>query len=366
MRKQRKRKKIKRNRDRHRHLKFAGAVFLIILAVSLMVSTCQKHQETEEIEELHGVWLSYTDFKELGLYNQTETEFRQNAECFFERAEELSVNTIYFHVRAFRDAAYLSEYFPMSRYIWDRQEEISYDPLKIMTEMAHEHDMELHAWLNPYRNTSFEEAILDPADESSTKEILQCVQEIAENYPVDGIHFDDYFYEEGSSVSTHAKMEAVNEMVRSVYALVKEIEPDLEFGISPAGNVSYCESIGADVKTWLSEEGYVDYVIPQLYWTDEHTAQWRDNMFSDTLEEWCQMNQNGTELYIGLASYKAGTSVEEDPGWKNSDDNLADQVEKLRSAGCSGMALFSASDFFRESAQKELENYRKQMVGTAN
>lgn len=366
MRKQRKRKKTKRTGDRRRHLKFAGAVFLIILAVSLMVSTCQEHQGSEENGDLRGVWLSYTDFKELGLYNQTETDFRQNAERFFDKAEDCSVNTVYFHVRAFRDAAYLSERFPMSQYLWDRQETIPYDPLEIMTEMAHEYDMELHAWLNPYRNASFEEAILDPADESSTEEILQCIREIAENYPVDGIHFDDYFYEEGSSVSDQAKMEAVNGMVRSVYALVKEIDPDLKFGISPAGNVSYCESIGADVKTWLSEDGYVDYVIPQLYWTDEHTAQWRENMFSDTLEEWCRMNQNDTDLYIGLALYKAGTEEADDPGWENSDENLAIQTGKVRDAGCGGTVLFTASDLFRESAQKELENYRKQVDGTAN
>ena len=212
--------------------------------------------------------------------------------------------------------------------------------------------------MNPYRNTSFEEEILDPADKDTRKEILLCVEEVLDNYDVDGVHFDDYFYEEGNTLPESEKKKHVNRMVREVYKEVHSAGRDLVFGISPAGNTAYCESIGADIETWLSEEGYVDYIVPQIYWTDEHTAAWRDDMFTDTLDEWIALNEIDAELYIGLAAYKTGTDEEADPGWKRSSSNLASQVQQIKEKDCDGYVFFSAGDFYRSGAGEELGNYR--------
>ena len=342
---------------RRQILKIAVAVFLLVSAVMLM-PMCQRDDANQGPDGVAGVWISYGDFSKLGLYNQDEVHFRENAEKFLDKAEDYGINTVYFHVRAFRDAAYDSEHFPLASYVWDRSDEIPYDPLKVMIEIAHDHDMQLHAWMNPYRNTSFEEAILDPASEETRDEILLAVREVLDNYDVDGIHFDDYFYEEGNALPEAEKMKNVNRMVREVYKEVHKAGRDLVFGISPAGNTAYCESIGADIETWLSEDGYVDYIVPQIYWTDEHTAQWRDDMFTDTLDEWIELNENDAELYVGLAVYKAGIVEEADPGWKNSDQNLALQVEQLTEKGCDGYVFFSAGDFYRSGADDELGNYR--------
>lgn len=357
------RKRRKNNRkskiiiERRQVLKWAAAVFLVVITVTLGFSMCQRSDGSEMSGEVRGVWISYVDFGKIGLTDSTEAEFRENVETFFSKAEELHINTIYFHTRVFRDAVYKSDYFPMSKTIWTGSDEIPYDSLEIMIEIAHEHDMELHAWLNPYRNTSFDEQILDPAKESTTEEILLCVNEIIENYDVDGIHFDDYFYTEESSLTNTEKMANVNKMVKAVYKAVHKADDDLVFGISPAGNISYSESLGADVSTWLSQSGYVDYIMPQIYWTDEHTATWRDNMFSDTMNEWMSMNESGIPIYAGLALYRAGTDAQDDPGWKNSSENIAWQITQLREAGYAGYAFFSASDFFREGAEEELKNY---------
>lgn len=359
MRKQKRYKRKRKNTvDKRQILKTATAVFLVALMATLGLSMCNKGGSNGLEKEVRGVWVSYVDFGKIGLADKTEAEFRTNAEAFYDRAEELHINTVYFHVRAFRDAVYISDHFPLSRYIWSGSGSIPYDPLKIMIELAHEHDMELHAWLNPYRNSSFDEDILDPADEKSTEEILLCIDEITDNYDVDGIHFDDYFYEADDPLETSEKMENVNRMIRAVYEAVHGDDKDLVFGISPAGNISYSESLGADVRTWMSEEGYVDYIMPQIYWTDEHTASWRDRMFSDTLDEWLSLNQNDMPVYVGLALYKAGTDDDDDPGWKNSSENIAFQVTQLREKGCHGYAFFSAADFFREGASEELKGYQ--------
>lgn len=343
---------------KQRILKFAAVVFLVVIAVTLVFGMCEKSGMNGRNEEVRGVWISYGDFKTLGLYNRSEKDFKNNADEFLQIAEEYGINTVYFHVRAFRDAAYDSEFFPTASYLWDRTGPIGYDALELMIQLAHEHDMELHAWLNPYRNTSFEEEILDPAEQSTTDEILLCVREIIDNYDIDGIHFDDYFYDEKNSLPDDEKKKNVNMMIQQVYECVHQDGANLVFGISPAGNISYCESIGADVKAWMSEPGYVDYIIPQIYWTDEHTASWRENMFSDTLDEWISLNKIDTQMYIGLAAYKAGTDDADDPGWKTNDDNIARQVLQLKEKGCNGYVIFSAGDFYKSHAGKELENYR--------
>ena len=183
-----KRKRNRKRRDqvrRRQMLKIAAAVFLLIVAV-MMLPMCQRDGAEQTRDNVVGVWISYGDFKTLGLYNQDEKSFRDNAEEFLDTAEKYGVNTVYFHVRAFRDAVYDSENFPLASYVWDRDDEIGYDPLKVMIKAAHKHDMELHAWMNPYRNTSFEEEILDPADKDTRKEILLCVEEVLDNYDVDG------------------------------------------------------------------------------------------------------------------------------------------------------------------------------------
>ena len=352
----------KQLRRRKRKIQAAALALLVFAGFAAgMLLYQNQNSRVETGEEVRGIWLAYVDFKEVGLYNKSEDKFRENAEKFFRRAEKNSVNTVFFHVRAFRDASYLSDTFPMSRYIWDKEEEIPYDPLEIMTELAHEHNMQIHAWLNPYRNTDFDKKILDPAASESTEEILTCVREILDHYEVDGIHFDDYFYTEDAELSAEEKMKNVNRMVRSVYETVKEYGEEIQFGISPAGNTGYCESIGADIKTWMSEEGYVDYLAPQIYWTDQHSATWREKMFSDTLKEWISLNEREVRLYIGLALYRAGEKASDDPGWGNQNNNLARQLRILREEGCQGYILFSAKDLYRKGARQELENYRNQV-----
>lgn len=70
--------------------------------------------------------------------------------------------------------------------------------------------------------------------------------EILERYPVDGIHFDDYFFVDGmqDTLPQEEKMQAVNALVQKVYQTVKQKRPDCEFGISPAGNPDYARSRG--------------------------------------------------------------------------------------------------------------------------
>ena len=84
-------------------------------------------------------------------------------------------------------------------------------------------------------------------------------------------------------------------------------------------------------------------------------------MFTDTLDEWIALNKRKIPLFVGLALYRAGEVSTDDPGWGRESDNLTGQLRQLREKNCGGYALFSAKDFYRKGAQKELKNFIRGM-----
>lgn len=313
-------------------------------------------------KEVRAVWVSFYEYEGAGLKNKGEEEFRQNADQMFRNIRDNGCNTVYFHVRAFDDAIWPSDNFDFSSYMGDGTP--SYDPLAILIEAAHKYKLSFHAWMNPYRIT--QKKIYDPSEESTTSRILLAVREVIDNYAVDGIHFDDYFYpskghkqySKYSSLSVKKKMSYTNAMVQTVYNTVKQKSPTLQFGISPAGNVEYCESIGADVKTWMSVPGYVDYIIPQIYWSNVYMLGGKKTkLFDQRLRQWRQLNTAGVEMYIGLGLYRGGMKDSSDLGWGRSSKVVASEISKTRrSSGVSGYSLFSYESLYKKACQKEVKN----------
>ena len=202
-----------------------------------------------------GVWISAFEYEDLGLVGtMSESQFRANAASVFAKVKANGCNTVYFHVRSFDDAIYPSKVVGWSERFTKGKGAPSYDPLKILIDTAHRYGLKFHAWMNPYRVTF--KKVLDPAEDATTDRIVSQVKEIINKYKVDGIHFDDYFYPNNEKkykkLSKAEKMFAVNKMVRKVHSTVKAKSSRLLFGISPAGNPTYCHQIGADVETWLS------------------------------------------------------------------------------------------------------------------
>lgn len=238
-----------------------------------------------------------------------------------------------------------------------------YDPLDILIDTAHKHGMSFHAWINPYRKTL--DVIYNPAKTSSTNRILRIVKEIIKNYDVDGIHFDDYFYPSRTKgaqfyqVSVAKRKTVINKMIKTVYRTIKNYDKDLLFGISPAGIVDYADSLGCDLEAWLGDEGYLDYIVPQIYWSDQYVMDGKVTaLFSNRLNQWIALNKNDTPMYIGLGLYRCGSSSTTDLGWSRKSNNIVSQIKKLKRKGCEGFVLFSASYLYSNSTQKEANNYR--------
>ena len=307
------------------------------------------------------------------------SSFQESYSQMLNQVKEYEMNTVIVHVRAFSDALYHSKVYPFSSYM-SGHNSLSFDPLEEMVKITHEKGLKFEAWINPYRISlnskslnqfkkskynawlesndviycGDEQYILNPASEKARKLIVDGVKEIVENYDVDGIHFDDYFYVDGSHKNTTEKTrkENVNLLIKSVYETIKTIDSNVTFGISPQGNYENCMSQGADVDTWLKDEGYIDYLMPQLYWSNDYDG---TRLFSKRTRIFASLRRHPRVLlYAGLGLYRAGQDFEKDKGWGKRSDNLSKQIDILDNYGYKGYCLFSYSSLFSDDGKKEM------------
>ena len=330
---------------------------------------------------------------------KTQAQFVKNIGDAFDQAADFGFNTVFVHARPFGDALYKSEYFPWSRYLTGEEgRDPGYDPLELMVSLAHERGLRIEAWINPYRVRLDDKPMsadnqakkwlasgndgalawnggvyYNPGSAAARELIVNGVREIVENYDVDGIHFDDYFYPttdltfdaatyqaSGSSLTqADWRRENVNKLVHDVYAAVKEANPDCLFGISPQGNVDInYNGQFADVRTWVSEPGYVDYICPQIYYGYRNgTAP-----YAETVALWDSMIKVDTiKLYVGIAAYKVGTvdtwAGEGKNEWIDTTDILARMVKTARKAEhYGGIVIYSYESLFGDvSEQMKIE-----------
>jgi uncharacterized lipoprotein YddW (UPF0748 family) len=273
--------------------------------------------------EFRGAWIQCVNGQYLG---KSSAQLREMLSSQLNVLKKAGINAILFQVRAEGDALYQSKYEPWSRYLTGQQGVApadGWDPLAWMVEQCHNRGMELHAWINPYRAKTkgtremakghycvkhpdryFQYGdlyIFNPALESNRMYTCMVIEDIITRYDVDGIHMDDYFYpypENGMELPDRAFFEAdprgftdindwrrdnVNLLIRDIHRLIRSTRPWVKFGISPfgiyrnspngencregsatAGTQNY-DDLYADVMLW-SDKGWVDYLIPQIYW----------------------------------------------------------------------------------------------------
>lgn len=353
--------------------------------------------------EMRAMWVAYPDFEAYSL--TAEAEFRATYAQIAQNCKNLGLNTLIVIVRPFSDAMYPSSIYPWS-YLLSGQQGVDpgYDPLQIMIEETHALGLRFEAYINPYRvklneqkpgtlsadnpavtNPDWAVSVgesmwLDPGIPEVQAMVLAGVQEILLNYEVDGIHFDDYFYPtftdaqiaEGLDTAfdeaTYAaygnglslaqwRRENVNTLVRAVYQTIKSINPSVSFGISPAGNLdTNYNKLYADIPTWMATEGYIDYILPQLYWEFGYTMSDGSTRFAfeNIAAEWAALTRLDTvQLYAGLAAYKIHEGA--DDAWR-SGNIMASQIAYLQAQpDYSGFALFRYGSLY-EYGDADLRN----------
>ena len=178
------------------------------------------------------------------------------------------------------------------------------------------------------------------------------VNEILDEYDIDGIHFDDYFPPIGE--------DQINSMVFQVHdacAVHGKV-----FGISPQGNIENNKAMGADIETWMSVVGYIDYIAPQIYWTDNYGDDGQTSMSTNRLKEWKKLNKINIPIYVGMALYKAGNEIDGDPGWNMQHDNLQKQSHAAKILGYNGYILYNTKSQLtpNQGQEEEIRNLLKE------
>lgn len=352
----------------------------------------------ESDEEMRGVWVSYMELSMENESSKTQKAFEDKFTEIAQKCRESGFNTLIVQVHPFCDALYKSSYFPWSHILTGTQgENPQYDALQIMCDICKENNLKIHAWINPYRISSNETPkklsdnnpyiknseigiktdngiFLDPSNETAQQLISDGVKEIAENYNVDGIQFDDYFYptkdesfdkkqyqayiekygKENSMSLDNWRMQNVNTLICKVYRTIKSVDSSVEFGISPQGNIGNNDGLYADVKSWCTCKGFADYICPQIYFSLENPAL----TFEDCLDSWTSLDfDENVKLYVGLGGYKAGNGEYDEETWLLSDSILADEYDILRNnKSVRGFMLYSYNCLEDNTAKKEINN----------
>ena len=349
--------------------------------------------ETEKLEEMKGVWVTYMT---LDVENEADKKasFSSKIDRIIGDMTDGGFNTMIVQVRPFCDAIYRSAYFPWSHIISGTQgTDPGFDPLRMICEKCDESDISVHAWINPYRvstkssppslsydnpymsdsSIGFETdsgTYLRPSSQRARELITNGVIELIENYDIDGIQFDDYFYPEDCGdfdadeyeeykKSTDSPMtleeyrkESVSKLIADVYSAVHSMNRSIVFGVAPQGNLPNNDGLYADVRKWCTESGYIDYICPQIYFSLDNPAL----TFEDALKQWLELDMtDGLRLYVGLSAYKAGTDADSGT-WLDNDDILATEIRIAREKGADGFMLYSYDSLRGKDSEAEIKN----------
>lgn len=382
-------------------------VLFVFLLVAYLFFIPVKDYERKALkkEEKRGVFISYMELQKYLKGKDIKTA-KANINKMISALKSNKFNMIILQVRSFSDAIYESQYFPWSMVISESEgEAYHFDVLAYFIEKAHKNNIELHAWINPYRirtnndvstissknpaynlletndvDISDNGIYYNPASSNVQKLILDGIEEILENYQVDGIHFDDYFYpnldidnENYLEYSKHNDISKdkyhllmVNNLVKETHKLTKK--HNVVFGISPEGNIENNYSKNqADVYTWAKSNEYVDYLMPQIYYGFLNEAA----PFYNVLKKWDNLvKESNVKILPALAFYK---SDQEDLyakngkyEWIENDDIIMRQVLLSRNMqSYAGFALFRYDSIFKEEVTEvvnsEIKNLKKIM-----
>lgn len=338
-------------------------ILSVILVLAMLIPAAYAAQPAQD--GMRGVWVSSVaniDYpSQQGL---SADQLKSEADTILNNIAAMGLNTVFLQVRPSADALYQSALFPWSRYVSGTAGQApdgDFDVLAYWVEGAHSRGLQLHAWLNPYRITRDGKEELDSLPETSPAKqhpewvveyegnyyfnpglpavqqlVVDGAAEIVRNYDVDGIHLDDYFYPgtDFNDATAYARYgddfddigdwrrDNVNTLIASLDETVHAINPELSFGVSPAGiwdnkadnpkgsdtngRSSYRE-IYCDSVEWI-KRGTVDYICPQLYWSIGYEI-----ADFEVLVDWWQgiVSTSDVALYIGIGAYRA---AEAEPG----------------------------------------------------
>ncbi|MDR3081641.1 MAG: family 10 glycosylhydrolase [Streptomyces sp.] len=368
-------------------------------------------------DEMRGVWLA-TVLNRDWPSRPGLTPSRQRAElrALLDMVVRRGLNTVFLQVRPTADALWPSPYEPWSQCFTGTQgKRPGWDPLGTAVEEAHARGLELHAWFNPYRVATHADPARLAASHPARKHpdwlvtyggklyynpglpqvrafVEKAILDAVRRYPVDGVHFDDYFYpypvkgetfDDDAAYAAHGgafpnraawRRNNIDLLVQETAAGVRRLRPAARFGISPFGvwrnavtdprgsdsraGVQTYDDLYADTRKWV-RSGWLDYICPQLYWNIGFaTAD-----YAKLLPWWAGVTK-GTRvrLYLGEALYKAGDPAQP-AAWKNPAELSRHLTLAQRYPQARGHVFFAAKEVAADPAgamrRVVADHYRK-------
>lgn len=373
-----------------------------------------------------------------------------------------NINAVCFQVRGRSDAYYKSNYEPWAKELTNTLgQDPSYDPLKFAIEEAHKRGMELHAWINPFRvstttnnrltendinslykaptgktklqwswvlaynNGSFTGQIIDPGVPAAREYVVNVLMDIVENYDIDGVVMDDYFYpyggtntEDQASQNAYYKeneVEDVNKdgkklddwrrsnvdaVIADFSSKVRVAKPWVRFGMGPGGiwtiqnkaaaayeiqlpnnivGADLYEQLACNTVEWI-KKGWVDYVNPQIYWATTAAKQDYDVLCKWWAKDVCEHfseqlpgNQR-VHFYPSHAGYKVFEFKDKEKGERyegfgaNEAEGTLEMIEQIRSnrenlsSGYTGSVYFKNKDFLDMSSEIKAACYQQKAL----
>lgn len=368
--------------------------------------------------QLRAVWIS-AFVGDVPSY-KSESQFKSAVTNVLDNCVSMGMNAVVYHLRTHNNAMYKSELNPLAKW-YDGVDFDTFDPTAWVIDECHKRGIEFHAWLNPYRvssngsipyNTVGElpecnpandvanlitvdkNIILDPGIPSNRDFIVDTCMEIVENYDVDAIHFDDYFYISGTNdAATRAKYNTENLSVgdfrrKQVDLFIESLSNELreynslnnktvQLGISPSGiyqngsykaepkydsngnlispvysNTSgfshYGDYLYSDTLNWINNE-WIDYIMPQCYWASEHAAA----SYLELTKWWSwAVRHKNVNFYTGMGIYMAlDTSSSSGKYWGYNVDEIEKQL-----LNAAQYAEFGGACFYKYSSLTTLSN----------
>ncbi len=349
----------------------------LIMAVlaTAMTATAATAQQLPK-REFRGAWIPTVGDR----YYATHTTEQNKAYLLgmLDSIKATGCNVVIFHCRPQADAFYPSRLEPWSVWISGKPgvgPDPAWDPMEFMVEESHKRGMELHAWINPYRvgyprqiaDSSLcrqhpewfleyaGQTYFDPAYPECRDHINSVVDDIVARYDVDAIHMDDFFYpypKDGMEFPDTAsynrygigwergdwRRHNVDLLIEGMHRTIVSEKPWVRLGISPFGiwrnkstdangsdthGLQCYDALYADCPKWTGM-GWVDYLVPQLYWQLEHKAASDSVLFS-----WWNSHANGRHMVYGLAIRNTMDYAALDGS--NSPTQLAQKMRMMRS-----------------------------------
>ncbi|MER6124798.1 family 10 glycosylhydrolase [Streptomyces sp. NPDC001795] len=348
--------------------------------------------------EMRGMWLA-TIFNRDWPSHSGLSPSAQRAElrAHLDTAVRRRLNAVFFQVRPSADALWPSPYEPWSQYLTGTQgKDPGWDPLGTAVEEAHARGLELHAWFNPYRVATHGDPSRLVASHPARRHpdwvvsyggklyynpglpkvrafVEDAVLDAVRHYPLDGVHFDDYFYpypvpgedfDDDAAYDAHGggfpnraawRRNNIDLLVQETATRIRQLRPTARFGISPfavwrnadtdprgsetrAGVQTY-DDLYADTRKWV-RSGWLDYICPQVYWSIGFAAA----DYARIVPWWVGVAKGtGVRLYVGEALYKAGDPAQsaawQDPAELSRHLTLAKRYPQAR-----GHVFFAAKD----------------------